>query len=222
MYIYGSIPFFECLVRAEYTRNLKSGHGEFLPAIAHAVRCVRGHSLWFQVIFTERHAGAAFLLPIEALVSKPCAPAATKDVQPWDAFSSDFGVSADTFTGRGAVEVLPDRTRGQYRFTIDFAGSDLAEHPDQHKALHVVFREDGPIGAYPNNRLLWSDPAFWKVTTERPPFESLAGEFRAEGNQELFGRAHAMAVVVPKIGDRARILEAIEPPVADAWTKVPR
>lgn len=196
MYIYGSIPFFECLARAEYTRNRKDRHGEFYPAVAHAVRCVRGHSLWFQVIFTERHAGAAFMLPIEALVSKPCPPAPTAAVQPWDVFSSDFGVSADTFTARGALEVLPARTLAQYRFTIDFAGSDLAEHPEQHKALHVVFREDGVIGAYPNNRLLWSDPAFWTTTTERPDFESLAGEFRAEGNQELFARAAAPEVAI--------------------------
>jgi hypothetical protein len=185
-YIYGTVPFFECLVRAEYTRNRKDRYGEFYPAIAHAVRCVRGSSLWFQCIFTAKHAGAAFLLPIEALAWKECAPAAsTAVVQPWDVFSSDFGVSQDAFTHRGAVEVLPARVKGQYRFTIDFAGSDLAEHPDQHKALHVVFLQDGLVGAYPNNRLLWSDPAFWQTLTERPDFEALAGEFRAEGNQEL-------------------------------------
>lgn len=181
-YIYGSIPFFECLARAEYTQNLQAGHGEYLPAIAHAVRCVRGHSLWFQVVFTAQHGGCAFLLPIEALVHRKTeiAPSAQM-VQPWDVFSSDFGAHEASFVARGAVSVLPDRTRAQYRFTLDFAGSDLAEHPEQHKALHVVFRADGLIGAYPNNRLLWHDPAFWEVTTERPPFESLSGEFRAEG-----------------------------------------
>lgn len=185
-YIYGSIPFFECLVRAEYTRNLRDRHGELYPAVAHAVRCVRGHSLWFQCLFTAKHGGAAFMLPIEALCWKPCVSVPTAQIQPWDVFSSDFGVSQDTFTHRGAVEVLPDRTAGQYRFTIDFAGTDLAEHPEQHKALHVVFLASGLIGAYPNNRLLWSDPAFWETLQERPDFESLAGEFRAEGNQELF------------------------------------
>lgn len=181
MYIYGSIPYFECLVRAEYTRNHKGGHGEYLPAVAHAVRCVRGHSLWFQVIFTEQHGGAAFLLPIEALVTKPCERAPTSAVQPWDVSSSRFGVSEDAFTARGVVDVLPDRARGQYRFTLDFVGTDLAEHPEQHKALHLVFLESGQIGAYPNNRLRWHDPAFWTVSTERPPFESLGGEYRAEG-----------------------------------------
>lgn len=180
-YIYGSIPFFECLVRAEYTRDLNDRYGEYYPAIAHAVRCVRGHSLWFQCIFTNQHAGASFMLPIEALVTKACEPIDTCVVQPWDVFSSDFGVSQDTFVHRGAVTVIPENVRAQYRFTIDFAGSDLAENPDQHKALHVVFRDDGLIGAYPNNRLLWHDPAFWKTTTEKPDFVSLSGEFRSEG-----------------------------------------
>lgn len=183
-YIYGSIPFFECLVCAEYTRNMKDRHGDYYPAIAHAVRCVRGHSLWFQCIFTDRYAGAAFMLPIEALVTKPCPYVDTKVIQPWDVFSSDFGVSQDIFTHRGAVSVMLNglvRKNGQYRFTIDFAGTDLAEHPDQHKALHVVFLDDGHIGAYPNNRLLWHDPAFWVTTTEKPDFVSLSGEFRAEG-----------------------------------------
>ena len=200
MYVYGSVPFFECLVRAEYTRNLHDGYGDFLPAVAHGVRCVRGHSLWFQTIFTQRYGGAAFMVPIEALCWRPCASVATSVVQPWDVFSSDFGVSQDVFTHRGGVEVLPDRTRGQYRFTLDFVGTDLAEHPDQHKALHVVMRADGLVGAYPNNRLLWSDPAFWSVLTERPPFEALGGEFRAEGNQDLFDRRGKEAVPDPSVG----------------------
>lgn len=185
-FILASIPYFECLIRAEYTRDRKDRHGTFYPAIAHAVRCVRGHSLWFQCILTDQFAGAAFLLPIEALVTKPCAmPESTAVVQPWDVSSSDFGVSQDTFTHRGAVTVLPWKTTGQYRFTLDFAGSDLAEHPEQHKALHVVALDNGLIGAYPNNRLLWHDPAFWTTTQERPDFLSLSGEFRAEGNGKM-------------------------------------
>jgi hypothetical protein len=133
-------------------------------------------------VLTAKHGGCAFLLPIEALVTKPCAPVPTVVVQPWDVSSSDFGVCEVPFVARGAVDVLPDRMRAQYRFTLDFVGTDLAEHPEQHKAIHVVFRSDGIIGAYPNNRLLWHDPAFWEVTTERPPFESLSGEYRAEGS----------------------------------------
>jgi hypothetical protein len=181
-YIFASIPYFRCLVRREYTRDLKDGHGEYYEAVAHGVRCLRGHSLWFQTILTSGPgSGAAFLLPIQALVTQPCEPAGEMTyVQPWDVFSSDFGVTQLDFLARGRVEVLPARLPGRYRFTIDFIGSDLAEDPDQHKHLHVVHLDNGLIGAFPNNRLLWSDPAFWTVTQERPDFLSLSSEFRAE------------------------------------------
>ena len=185
-YIYGDVPFFECLVRREYTRGMQDGHGEFLPAVAHAVQCKRGRSLLFQCVFTQRFAGASFLLPIEALCWQECpAPEAMTYVQPWDCFSETFTVHEASFVARGAVVVLPGRLSGQYRFTIDWAGSDLADHFEQHKHLHVVFVEGGLIGAFPNNRLLWCDPAFWSVTDEVPDFRSLGGEFRAEGNQSM-------------------------------------
>lgn len=196
-YILGSVPFFECMIRREYTRNFEDGHGEFLPAVAHAVRSLRGHSLWLQCILTQEHAGAAFLVPIEALCWKPCEkPADMTYVMPWDCFSNEFGVVEIDFVKRGAVAVLPDRVPGQYRFTIDWAGSDLAEYPEQHKSAHVCFLESGLIGAFPNNRLLWSDPAFWSTTTEKPDFRSLAGEYRAEGNQQIFRTAPAERGVV--------------------------
>lgn len=185
-YIYGDIPFFECLVRREYTRNLEDGQGEYLPAVAHAIQCKRGRSLMFQCIFTDKHAGCAFLLPIEALCWKPCArPFDLTYVQPWDAFSDTFTVVEASFVARGAVQVLPARQRAQYRFTLDWSGSDLADHFEQHKHLHICFLESGLIGAFPNNRLIWEDPAFWTATKEMPDFKSLAGEYRAEGNQRL-------------------------------------
>ena len=186
-FIYGSIPFFECMVRREYTRNHEDGHGQYLKAVAHAVRCVRGHSLWFQTILTDQFAGAAFMVPIEALVWKPCEKP-DEDmtyIQPWDVFSSTFGVCEVEFVARGAVHILPARMKAQYRFTIDFSGSDLADHVEQHKHLHVCFIENGLVGAFPNNRILWDDPAFWTATTERPDFKSLGGEYRAEGHQAL-------------------------------------
>lgn len=189
-YIYGDVPFFECLVRREYTRGLSDGFGEFLPAVAHAVQCKRGRSLQFQTIFTDAHAGAAFLVPIEALCWKPTEqPKDMTLIQPWDCFSCDFTVHESQFVARGAVHILPNRTKAQYRFTIDWTGSDLADHFEQHKHLHVCFLENGLIGAFPNNRILWDDPAFWTVTNERPDFKSLAGEFRAEGHQSLMRQA---------------------------------
>lgn len=198
-YVLGSIPYFRCLVRREYTRNLVDRHGEYIPAVAYAVRCVRGHSLWFQCMLMEpvdgspnSTGGASFMVPIEALVHQPCAkPDDMTYIQPWDVFSSDFGVCTMDLVARGAVFVLPEKRPGQYRFTLDFTGSDLADDSDQHKHLHVCFLEGGLIGAFPNNRLLWQDDAFWKLMDERPDFISLSPEFRAEGNQHILRPAPA-------------------------------
>ncbi len=208
-YVVGSIPYFRCFVRREYTQDMQEGHGEFIPAVAYGVRCIRGHSLWFQVMLREPDSGAnstggaSFFLPIEALVHAPCPPAEHMNhVQPWDVFSSNFGVCELDFIARGAANILPDRKPAQYRFSIDFTGSDLADDPDQHKCLHVCFLEGGLIGAFPNNRVLWSDPAFWETMTEKPSFKSLSREFRAEGNQHIVGKGSnpvdaKMGVVYP-------------------------
>jgi hypothetical protein len=189
-YILGSIPYFRCLVRKEYVRDLKDGHhGAYVDAIAHGIRCIRGQSLQFQVNLLDPLGGAACMLPIDALVWKECPrPDDTTYTGPWDVQASEFGVCELDFVKRGAVEVLPGRIAGQYRFTVSFAGSDLAEDAAQMKSLHVCFLENGLIGAFPNNRILWSDPAFWDVMAERPDFESLHYEARAEGNQHLFRR----------------------------------
>lgn len=191
--IIGSIPYFGCYVRREYTTNMTKHHGEFIPAVAYGLRCIRGHSLWFQTMLMQPEddepnttGGASFLLPIEALCHQKCdAPADMTYVQPWDVFSSSFGVCAFDFIARGAAYILPDRMPAQYRFTIDFTGSDLADDPEQHKHLHVMFLANGLIGAFPNNRVLWRDDAFWKVADSKPDFISLANEYRAEGHQHI-------------------------------------
>jgi hypothetical protein len=189
-YILGAIPYFDCLVRKEYTQDLQSGHGEYIEALAAAVLSIRGDSLQFQVVMKEPCAGCAFLLPIEALCSKPCPPTAcTRLVQPWDCFSSEFGVCEMALVRRGAVRLLEDGVLAEYRFTIAFTGSDLADDPAQRKLLHVVLREDGPIGAYPNNRLVFLDLALFGdlEPAARIEFTTLAREFRAEGLQRCGG-----------------------------------
>jgi hypothetical protein len=41
--------------------------------------------------------------------------------------------------------------------------------------------DDGTIGAFPNNRVLWVEPAMWREPfTERPDFKALSGEWMAE------------------------------------------
>lgn len=183
-YILASIPYFRCLVRKEYVRDLQDGHGDFLEATAIGVMCVRGDSLQFQVVLHEPLAGCAFLLPIEALCTKPCDQAPTKVIEPWDCFGSDFGVCELTTVRRGAVKLIKDNCLASYRFTLAFTGTDLADDPAQRKFLHVVLREDGLVGAVPNNRMVFLDRALFGDLTEKPEFLTLTKEFRAEGLPE--------------------------------------
>ena len=30
-YVVGSVPYFRCFVRREYTQDMQEGHGEFIP-----------------------------------------------------------------------------------------------------------------------------------------------------------------------------------------------
>lgn len=193
-YLFDNIPLMRCHVRGEYLQDLAAGHGQFFEGIAHAVRCRRGASLWFQVNFKEPLGGVSYLLPIEALTWRAdAAPARADTVQPWDCMGDHFAICELRFLARGGVQVLPDRTPGQYRFSIDFGGEDLADDPAQHKTLHIVWRKDGAVGAYPNNRLLWEDAAFWDVIDSPPAITSLLYEARAEGMQSLINeRRHVV------------------------------
>jgi len=176
-----NIPYFKCFVRGEYLRNLKRGHGEFVPGYAHAIRCRRGHSFWFQVNLCEPYGGAAFRLPITALTTNEYAPVLpVQDIQPWDALADTFSVVSLRFVAHQPVRIRRQNVMGNYLFSVDFGTEDLPDDPEQSKILHVIAREDGNIGAYPNNRLQWHDPAFWEVSDARPDFEALAAVVRAE------------------------------------------
>lgn len=192
-YILGDIPYFDCLIRKEYTQDFAGGHKEYLPAKAVSVLCIRGDSLQFQAVLKEPYAGVAFTVPIEALVTRACDPVPTKVVQPWDCFSSDFGVCQMAAVRRGAVRLLKDGVLAEYRFTIAFTGTDLADDPAQRKLLHVVLREDGLVGAYPNNRLVFLDTALFGDLdpAAKLEFATLSREFRAEGLQAAIAAATA-------------------------------
>jgi hypothetical protein len=217
-YLTASIPYFKCLVRREYTRNLRDRQGEYIPAIAYGVRCVRGASLSFQCMLREPDdgspndtGGASFLVPIEGLCHRPCpVPEGMEHIQPWDTFAEWFGVCAFDLIASGRAYVLPGKVPAQYRFSIDFTGSDLADDPEQHKQLHLCFLESGLIGAFPNNRLLFRDDAFWELMDQPPDFLSLDGEFRAEGKLATsLGRS--TTATVPSVAGRP----TVAPP--DRW-----
>lgn len=180
-HIFGEVPYFRCLIRREFTRNMAADAHGYIPAIALAVRCQRGVSLQFQCwLQGEPGAGGMFLVPIQGLCWKPCARPANDVVQPWDVFSPEFGVARMELVHRVRTYVLPERKTGRYLFTIDFTGNALADDAEQHKCLHIIKMDEGWLGAFPNNRLLFEDPAFVMATKERPDFEALGHEFCGE------------------------------------------
>lgn len=179
MLFFGSIPYFKCLVRREYTRDLESGHGQFLPALAIAVECRRGRMLGFQVLFTEQAAGAMFRVPLEAICSKTC-KRPPRGFQPWDCLSDEFSVEPIALIHEMRAYVLPRRWPGRYLFTVHYARSDLTDDPEQSKQHHVVQMDAGWFAAVPNSRLLIEDLAFFEATKERPDFAVLTHAFSAE------------------------------------------
>lgn len=188
-YILANIPYLKGYIRKHYLHDGEKGHGEFIEAIAHAVRCVRGSSMWFQCSLGSPYGGAMFMVPISGFVWKPCLePDSMNYISPWDCFGSDFSVVELDFVKRGAAYVLPDRRPGQYWCSIDWTNTDLADDMEQHKILHLVRLEGGLVGAFPNNRLLMPDSAFWPIMDPdfKPDLVSYSGECRAEGNEHLF------------------------------------
>lgn len=188
-FILDNCPYFEVLVRKEYTRDMRSGHGAYLKAKAFAVWCRRSRMLGFQVLFIgedEKYkfiptGGAMFAsVPIEALCWKPCRKLPAKAIAPWDVFSETFTVVTLDLIDRVRAFVLPRRLPGRYMFTVDFTRSDLADDPEQHKQLHVIRLDGGQFAAVPNNRLLVSDPAFFRVTEKPPGFIPMSKVFKAE------------------------------------------
>lgn len=181
-FIFDEIPYFKCKVRREFTANLLRYQGEYLDAIAVGVRMQRGLSIYFQVWFQDGlGAGAMFLLPIQAIVTKPCELPEKHLIQPWDVFGPTFTCARLNLLYQSKTYVLPERLPGRYLMTFDFTGNELADDLEQHKHLHLISMDDGWFAAVPNNRMLIEDKAFISgVTMDRPDFESLVPEFRSE------------------------------------------
>lgn len=165
-----NIPPIECYIRKEYLYNLETGHGELVEGTAFGVKSLQGNALLF-LVMTD--IGAIYdKIPISALVpyAKKDAPALPFHyLQLWDCFSySPHVVQFMFLKGKRAMVLMKDGSHreGIYRFTIDWdadgsksVSTSYAEEPSQHKAAHVIELFDGYFVAYPNNRILWSEPS---------------------------------------------------------------
>lgn len=183
-----SCPYFEVLVRREYTRNLKDRKGEWLTAKAIAVECCRGRMLGFQVLLTgedekgeaQPTGGAMFRLPIEALAWKPCVKPEPAVMAPWDCLSDEFAVVVLDLLRDIRMVSIPSMERGRYLFTVHPGRSELTDDPEQMKQMHVCAMDGGWFAALPNTRMLIEEPAFYEMTKEAPDFIALAKSFSSE------------------------------------------
>lgn len=196
-FLTADIPFFRCMVRREFTRDMRNGHGDYLDAVAFGVTAIEGRSLGFQVVFTgKEHGGAMWArMPIHGLVTKPCAPMPSHHTQPWDVPSRTLSVVEFGMIRNAACKVMIDSEwhPGRYLFTVDYTDSAMADDPEQHKQSHVIALESGHIVAQPNNRILIGDPAFWDMTTSRPDFIANTRTFSAEVDPSYLNMASADA-----------------------------
>ena len=193
-YLYSNIPYFKAWVRREYTHNHEEYHGEFLHAMVIGVTSMPNRCLSFQVMFTGNeaegeeedtvHGGAMWArMPITALVADiPLEewpePMNTYDAQPWDCSSYHHAVyvmnraTPCPWLAKIDSAFFP----AKYLFTVDYAESEIADDPAQHKQSHVLQLLDagawtGNIVALPNNRVRVTHPAWFETGEGAPHFK---------------------------------------------------
>jgi hypothetical protein len=121
--------------------------------------------------FLMEDGGIWWHAPISAFCSKPnTEPIDLHELELWDSFSYNISVTKFAvlqnkkmkYAGRSGKEYM-----GRYLFTLDWAHSDynelnfgVSEHPDQHKAGHVIQLDNGNFAIQPNNRIKVFDPSF--------------------------------------------------------------
>ena len=172
-YVNENIQYFKALMRREFTRDMRDGHGEYIDVIVHGVTAIPNRCLSFHVVMREPYGGAMWSrVPIHALVTQPCEPLPLRYIQPWDCPSYNLSVITHDFSKnmRCCVHFNNQHHLGRYKFTIDYAESDLSEDPEQHKTANIIFLDSGHIVAQPNNRMQLFDEAYFDSFVERPDF----------------------------------------------------
>ena len=162
----GDIPPFECVVRREFLRAHKDGHGEYENGIAIGAVVRKDAALCFTVLLES---GALWYeLPIHAVALKEGPTIALPTAQMWDCLSDNWTAHCYDHLRHLNVSVKLngnddlDPMMGDYMFTIDFMDSFYADHPGEHKTLNIIGMPTGAIVAYPNNRCVFADKTFTK------------------------------------------------------------
>ena len=161
MNLLGETPQTPCFIRNEFLFDEQAGHGEFSCAMVFAFRAEPARVPMFQAMLES---GAQWArVPIHMICSKPCDPLPLEQSCWWDSYGYEFTAVALPFLKNHAVTALGRDgvvRSGRYLFTIDWMLTGWSEVPDQHKNHHIIALDTGQWIAYPNNRLVWHDPAW--------------------------------------------------------------
>lgn len=153
-------PYTKCLVRKEFLRDGKDGHGQFENGYIFAVTSIPNKPLLFHV---HLESGAIISrLPIHALAHKKSRARSLETLELWSALSDKIQVIEYDYLKNYSVLILKTKEKGRYRFTIDTCGQGFAEHPDQYKCYHFIELSSGYFALMPNNAVLFPDGHFTK------------------------------------------------------------
>jgi hypothetical protein len=145
--------------------------GGTIDAVWFGLLCVP-HRAWCCTVMLKN--GAIYRnLPLAALSLRDDAGEwTTADSQRWDCFGWDFSVIEYDYLRELDCRVwIASRGRwlnGSYLFTAEPYGDGYSLEPAQTKSFHFVELENGRIGAYPGNNILWEEVSFTGKATVRP------------------------------------------------------
>ena len=186
-----NIPPIECMIRKEFLRDHRDGHGEYEHCYWVTAKSIQGRALYIESYLTEY--GALYdKLPISAYCWKEVEnPLSLSHLQMWDCLSYDIVCIEKTFMrARNCRVFLPvsnEFMNGQYMFTLDpYGEGTLAETPNEHKSYNFIKLDNGQFGCYTNNRILWEDMSFTPVKPKRPDFKTSTKYYYAESNASSF------------------------------------
>lgn len=178
-------PYIKAYIRKEFLFDEKEHYGEFVPAVVFGVRVEPARVPMFQVMLES---GAQWArVPINMVCSKPCESLPIEQCVWWDSYGYEFSVQSFAFLKNHAVSALGQDGKircGNYLFTLDWMQTGWSEIPDQHKNHHIIALNSGQWIAYPNNRLVWHDPA-WITPAPDKEWETPTKSYFVEGLRAL-------------------------------------
>jgi hypothetical protein len=166
-YLNHPLPPWSAYIRNEFLYNHWKGWGEYTLCDIHSVTSIENKVPLFEaflengVNWTRR--------PLHAFCWRVDAEKPTIDqVYMWNCFSPYIDVQIRPRLNGLRADLLTGKTTsgGEYLFTLDWSWENSAilntnfSTTPEHKCAHIFKMDNGNFYAYPNNRIIWRDPAF--------------------------------------------------------------